>query len=394
MKLAYRIQYFISYLNYCYSHLAAGRRVTNYNKESLVKNVPIKNKLIAQELLQITGQDGFLTFSEYLHIDQFGKHGYHAKHKDFGKQPNQKKLGELIAQTAKEAGIENIIEFGPGDGTLAIEIVNAAKKQNHEIFWSGIEINAKLICKIEKSFEKNKLKKNLLNITDSVDKIDIAKKSLVIFSFSLDSVPPQMVINTKATVSHPTDIIGVTFNNDLVSEILLNKGQQKDKQLKLQNGVLSSSHYSFDLSSWKLAPNQRACVPLQAAEIITTIVKKIPKKSLVIIYDEFNFLPYSIYGNHLNFPKDLKAYARVFLNTRKLYQQTGTCLLYYPTYINTYKELLHSLGCNLTYQEKLPSYRNRTNENLGKACFCTDILAIKTLDEKPSLILAGPSFIT
>jgi hypothetical protein len=80
-------KYFLNYLQYKLSGIIAGRnnyedwKIKNYS----LKKATIKNKQLSEELeIACQKSGGFLTYAEYLQIDQFGQNGYHANYKDHG----------------------------------------------------------------------------------------------------------------------------------------------------------------------------------------------------------------------------------------------------------------------------------------------------------------------
>lgn len=129
-------KFILNYLQYLLSRLIAGRK--NYElwkKENYsLKTAKIKDKKLAKELEdEYSQKGGFLTFAEYLQIDQFGKNGYHANHALHGETNAHKHWAKAVVCLCLEKDFEKIVEFGPGEGKLALEVIKLAQKMAKEI---------------------------------------------------------------------------------------------------------------------------------------------------------------------------------------------------------------------------------------------------------------------
>lgn len=340
-------KYLKSKILFNFSLLLAGKKSSaNWHEEKYgLKEVKISNSKLSLELEQACQKDGFLLFSEYLQIDQFGKNGFHATHKHHGEQPLHQYWGKALAKLCKTENIDNVIDFGAGNGNLGIYLLKNSQKLKHKVYWSGIEINKNLRKIIQEKFEKEKLQKHLKQLVANENDITDKTKSLVIFSFSLDNLPPEMFINTSTSLNYPTAIIGIEIKNGFAKELILDEKQLTKKGLRLEKGILKQQNgLEFNLTAWRLHPLQRACIPINAAVTMNKLVEKVSENSIFIIIDEFYPPPYNNIESHLNLPKDLSSYERLFSNTQKLYQSSGENLLYYPTFENTYEQILKSLG--------------------------------------------------
>jgi hypothetical protein len=369
---------------YYVSNLIGGRKNTSdweFEKYGLKTEV-IQNKQLALELENACQKDGYLLFSEFLQIDQHGKYGYHLNNKWHGEQQLYRYWGKAIAKLCQYEPIERVLDFGAGNGDLGIAVIDEARKLHYKIIWSGIEINGNLISTIRQAFKRKKYEENLLQISPSINKIlSSSKKSLLVFSYSLDNLAPEMFINENQDLHYPTNLMGVTVKNGVVNEIILTNEQLLKKKIQYKNGVLSQNGTSYNLHGWKLTHLQRACIPITAAKILLQSSKKVKQNSMLLIIDEFSEPNYARNEKHLNFPKDLTVFDRIFKNTTKLYNQAGNNLLYYPTYLLAYESILQSLGYT---QLQIDNERTLANilakkhiiQNIPGLCF--GILAKKT----------------
>lgn len=341
-------KFILNYLQYLLSRLIAGRK--NYElwkKENYsLKTAKIKNKKLAKELEDECSQkEGFLTFAEYLQIDQFGKNGYHANHALHGETNAHKHWVKAVVCLCLEKDFNQIVEFGPGEGKLALEVIKLAKKKGKKIIWSGIEINENLKARIKQNFQKENLKDNLKEIVSDSSKLALDQKCLFIFSYSLDSVPPEIFINLEEEKTFPNALLGITVKDQILTEIVLNKDLLKRKNLFLENGIFKKTDGNlFDLSMWQLFPNQRAYLPVNSFSAFIEFANKASRDSLFLIIDEFleSALPWET--NHLCLPKNLLLHQRICQNLKKAYEESGENLLYYPTYYYTFFKFLNSLG--------------------------------------------------
>jgi len=387
-------KYLQGFIRFHLDHLIAGSKSesTQIDKLYSLKTVILKNKELAAELEKACKKNnGLLTFSEYLTIDQFGKNGYHAKNKYHGEQKKCKDWGQSLAKYCLDNKISNIIDFGPGNGDLGIYTLKYGKS----LTWNGIEINKDLRTVIRNNFQKENLTSQLKFLTPTLEEMKIDQKSTIVFSFSLDNLAPEMLINTSKSLSFPTAIIGITVSKNILQEVILTDSQLQKKGLKLKNGLFTDNKKQiFDLTAWKLSHLQRACIPLPAATTLTSFAKKVKKDSLILIIDEFSPNPYYAHTEHLNLPKDLMAYYRYFDNLNYLYENSGNGLLYFPTYPNAYMKTLKSLG----YAKIKVGFENEMANKLAKKeilkpvkSFCLAMTGIKKQPIKFPVVLGAYS---
>lgn len=341
-------KYLFDYLRYKLSNFVAGRK--NYEdwkiKNYSLKTVEIKNKELAKELERACQKKGgFLTYSEFIHIDQFGQNGYHKNYKDHGITDAHKRWSKALALLCKEKSYSHVFEFGPGKGDLAVKLVKASKKIGNNIIWSGVEINEELCNIIKARFKEEGLEKNLKEIARSLNDIAFDQKSIFIFSYSLDSVPPEIFINTKDLKSSPDALIGILVKDGILNEIALTEDLLKTKKISLKKGIYKDAEgYEFDVSTWKLYRGQRAYIPINALSILADLVNRATQDSLFVIIDEFRPPPLSWETGHFCLPKDLHTYTRDIVDLEEGYENTGRNLLYFPTYLSTFLKFLQGIG--------------------------------------------------
>lgn len=335
--------YFLPRLSF---NLLAGRK--NYNdwkkQNYSLRKVTLNNKKLALELEEACRKDGFLTFAEFAQIEQFGENGYHNHHFFHGMTTTYAEWGKTLTLVCNEQDISNVVEFGCGDAKLALSLLKTARKQDVNLSWNGIEINPKLQEKVLKKFEKEGFSKNNISIRSNVTNMKIQRKSLAPFSYSLDSVPPQILLNTTQPGNFPNSLIGIQVKNCILTEIILDNTLLAKKHLSLKNGIYRNEKgQEFNLRSWKLHPYQRAFIPLNAFSVLKTISDKLPSQSVIAIIDEVQPPPPIWETNHLAVPKNLNI-SKDCKNLETFYKQAGERLLYYTTYLETITSMLSQLG--------------------------------------------------
>lgn len=380
-------QFVFDYLLFRLSSSVAGQRhypewkVKNYAMRSVVlKNKPLANDLEAA----CKKNEGILTYAEYLAIEQFGKHGYHAEHKDFGRTGTHDHWPKAILTLCKKNGYKDIVEFGSGDATLGIAIAKLAQKENLPLLWHGIEINKELQQQTIKGFKNHHLEKFFGKIISTFKELSIKKPCLVVFSYSLDSIPPEIFINTKQSRGVPDTIVGVIVKNGVLTEWILTKEEVRKKGLTIKNGIVSTKSGNYDLRSWQLYPWQRAYISLEACAIFQNTIKHFKKNSTFLIIDEFRPSAYPWEVNHRCIPKSLYRFQREPKNITTYYEQAGKNLLYYPMHLYTMTTLLNSIGCSSTYDIEQKMAREICGKvwmPLYKTYFTYALLATKTQEE-------------
>lgn len=346
-------QFVLDYFLFRLSSFVAGQRhypewkVKNYAMRSVV----LKNKALAKDLETACKKSGgILTYAEYLTIEQFGKNGYHATHKDFGRTGTHEHWPNAILALCKKNGYNDVVEFGSGDATLGIALAKTAQKEKLPLIWHGVEINKQLQKQSTQGFRNHHLENFFGKVVTTFKELSIKKPCLVVFSYSLDSIPPEIFINTKQQQGTPDTIVGIVVNNDILTERVLTKEELHKKGLLITNGIVSTKLGNYDLRSWKLYPWQRAYISLEACAVFKNAIKTFKKNSTFLIVDEFRPSAYPWEVNHHCIPRSLYRFPREPKNIITYYEQAGRNLLYYPMHLYTMTTFLNSIGCSSTYE--------------------------------------------
>lgn len=352
--MSYLSNYILDSFSVFSARFLSGRK--NYDawkkKAYSLKTVKIKNKKLAKELEDAAKNNaGFLTFAEYLQIDQFGNNGYHALHKAHGETQTHKNWPKALSLMCKEKGYTHIIEFGPGNGDFGAALLKEARRIGHTLSWSGIEIATPLQKQIRRRFKKEGLEKNLQGLYTTSNDISINKESVIVFSYSLDSIPPEMLVNTTSQPAMPNAVLGVTIKNGILSETILPPDILTQKGVSFSKGIYTDNHeYAFDVRSWVLSPGQRAFLPFSAFSTFIELVKKAPLNTLFVIIEELSHPTLPWEAKHLGIPKDVYAKIREQWDMEKMYKESGERLLYYPLYLHAFQLLLRSLQLDVLTQ--------------------------------------------
>lgn len=322
------------YISYRFSHLLGGKTYTSWANETLVlhKHIPIKNRALAKELEDACQKKGFLTYAEFLTIDQFGQHGYHMTHKEHGMTDVRSRWPEALAALCIEKNISHIVEFGPGNGVVGVKTLLEARKQKKKLFWSGVELNTGLQQQTKKLFAKYRLQSQLQELVSSLTMLHLTEKCLFVFSYSLDNLIPDVFINTKHEIGAPDAMIGITVKDGCLSEVVI------DKVTPLQ-GYTFAQHVQLNYM-------QRIYVPLEAYRILKATVHMIPKDSQILIIDEFREQTHK-QTYHYGLPRDLETFSRDILDFTKFYTTAGSSLLYFPLFLEPLIGFLSQLGFSL-----------------------------------------------
>lgn len=343
------IKYLKNYLSFYFSHILAG--TTNYEERIKayysLRTARIKRKKLAALLSQAcTEKDGVLTYPEYLILEQFSRYGYHGTHLGYGGTPVAKYWPKALVALCQQQNIHSLVEFGPGEGALGAYTVKEALKQHHDLSWSGIEIDTSLQQDILGMFKSKKISQHLLTVTTTLEEMIIPEKSLFVFSYSLDSIPPLLFTNTTNKKSYPNALIGVRVHGQELEEVILSKDMLKKKHLSLEKGIFTNEHgQKYDLRDWQLVPYQRTYLTLPSFFTLQQTVAKLPKGSFVLIIDEFReSLPFWN-TEHMFVPRDVEMFDRDMRNIQKFYETAGENILYYVSFVETYMSLLKQLGC-------------------------------------------------
>jgi|GEM_PF-3118562 len=378
-------KFILDFLEFKKSQLISGdKNYLKFSKENFkLKTVEIKNKKLALELEKECDKLGrFLTYSEFLNIDQFGEYGYHKSHKDHGMTGVSNRWPEAIVKLLAKYQIYNMIEFGPGNGKLALKTVKKANERGIKIKWSGVEIIDSFRREIKENFKKHNLYYNLNFISDTLTEIKIQDKSAAVLSYSLDSIPPDIFLNIRDS-TFPTHMLGITVKNGILKEILLDKSLLKRKNITLKKGVYQKNNgVKVNLNNWNLKPYQRLFLSTLALENLIGLVNALPEKSLILIIDEFRVSPPFWEFNHLGVPRDLNTYRRDRFDLDNLYATSGENLLYYPFYYFSFLNILKQLELDVLKndeEEKMANEISGKKSKRGKPSLTYSILAIKKI---------------
>lgn len=389
-----------SYLQYKFSTLIAGKK--NYEEwkkyNYSLKEVKIKNKRLAKELEeQCNKKDGFLTSAEYFEIDQFGKNGYHTTYSFNGNTTSHKIWKEALPILCQREDYKNIVDVGAGNGKLGAEMLKFAKTHRIDIKWNCVEKNEKLQGEIRNNLKKAKVLDFLANIESNIYKIPLQEKCLAVFSYSLDSIAPEVFINSHQEINFPNAVLGVSVKNGVLKEIVLSKEQLGKRKISFENGIYQNQKgLCFNFKNWLIHPGQRAFIPIASYDFLANIVSFIPESSLIFIIDEFTLVPKSFETNHLCVPKDLGTFTRDVYDLDELYKTSGENLLYFTSYLSEYISVFQALGLtNLSWVEEQAMARKIIeNENFNseyKQNFkCFGLMGIKSKKTKKTIILPGP----
>lgn len=392
-------RYLKSLLRIRTEYIIGGKKNYEKWKEDLysLQQQPIKNKALAKEMENACKKsNGVLTMEEYFQIDQFGKNGYHAIHSSNGNTNSVDEWAPALVNYIKNNKFKCVLDIGCGDGKLGITMAKLARKQKYKFTWHGVDINPNLFPVIKKGFEKEKILDYLGKITPTIGGIKLTEKTLVVFSFSLDSIAPQLVINASEKISPPNALIGVTVKDGLVSEKILTRKELKAKGISLKNGIFYSKNLSLDLSLWQLHPWQRAGIPIGACKMVADTVSARPKESAFFVLDEFSPQTHFWDTDHLAIPRDLTTASRDVNSGLLLYPDTGEHLLYFPSFLPTYLSLFQNLGLtNIKYgldfaYAKYLSKNEIVRLRHEKRWRCYGLSGVKTGKTKKLIKLGGP----
>lgn len=350
------LKFFLDFLSYQFSHLLGGRKYNDWDKEAhtLYLNIPIKNKNLAEELEDACQKNSlsanrrsFLTYAEFLTIDQFGKNGYHSTHKEHGMTDVIYRWPEALLALCKKKNFHHIVEFGPGNGKVGIKTLEYAKKEKYPLFWSGVEISEELKDYTKNLFHKKRLNSSLVELVDNINDLHLKEKCLFVFSYSLDNLNPEVFINTSQKQGPPDTMMGIIVKSGLLSEIILSNKDLQKIGCSLKNGIFKdSSGSSWDLNSWQLHPMQRLYFPLNVYQTIIKAVNVMPINSQILIIDEFSE-PTHQQTYHIGIPRDLETFSRDFTDFKKFYKTAGSNLLYFPLFLDSLTSFISKLGFSL-----------------------------------------------
>ncbi len=324
--------------------IIGGKNFTDWKKQNYnLQKVEIKNKKLAKELEIACQKDGFLTYSEYLQIEQFGKNGYHAHHTDHGFTPTYKLWSEAIFSYLQKNSIHTVIDIGPGNKYLAESLYKLSQKNNFPILWNGVEVENNFRETIKNTFKDKKYKSFFGRIEESIDKLPYYNNALIIFSYVLDSIPPEIFIHTRKEIGYPDKMLGIKINNGYLEEFILTDSNLLSKNIFMKEGAVIYKNNSFDLSSWMISPMQRAYITLQSFSDTCNVLKKVKNPSLLIM-DEIRTSPEVLSSEHFLSPLYLNIKNRYSFTPQKAYERAGELLFYYPLFLSCLLSFLKDSG--------------------------------------------------
>lgn len=344
-------KYLKSYFSFQISRILAGRSYRDWEKERYtLHQQKLTNKALANELETACQERGFLTFSEYIQIDQYGVNGRQCRH-GHGRTDVHIRWGRALARLCQDYKIETLVEFGPGDGSLALLVVKTARQMGLSLIWHGVEINPMLVKKITRRFKQAGLSSSLGSLRSAYSIDQFLKPAVVVFAYSLDSMLPELFINTGNDYDIPNAFIGLRVKEGILEEVVVTEAMVDKRKISLKDGIFTdSTGQKFDLRSFRLHPWQRFLVPLEAFKLLTQVLTSLKKNSLVLIIDEYDFPPSQKDTQHLSLPRDLDRYNKV-VDFSSLYRNTGNGLLYFPTYLPTVKGVLKKVGFDILKED-------------------------------------------
>lgn len=376
--------------------IIGGKKFTDWKKQDLnLQKVKLKNKKLSKELEMACQKDGFLTYAEYLQIEQFGEHGYHAHHKDHGFTPTYKIWSQAIFSVLQKNSIHTVIDVGPGNKYLAESLFKLSQKNNFSIQWNGVEIEESFRESIKNAFKDKKFNSFFGRIEKSIDKLPYYNNAFVIFSYALDSIPPEILVHTRQEIGYPDTMLGIKVENGILTEFILDEEDLKKKDIAIKNGIITFRNTVFDLSSWKLAPMQRGYVTLQSFSDICKIFQKVKNPSLLIM-DEVRTSPEVLRSEHILSPLYLNIKNRYSFSPSKAYERAGELLFYYPLFLTSILSFLEDSGFqNIQFgpEEKVSSEilgKNWTPDKKFRYFLCYGFLGQRKIKPKKIIRLLFP----
>jgi hypothetical protein len=361
----------------------------------LATNISVTNKNLYQEFeYACKKQNGILTYAEYLALDQFGKHGFYATSSKHGKTDIDYRWGKALANYCCKNGYSRIIEFGCGTGELGIATSKAFKRlTGHSLKWIGIELDKSIHEKILENFKTNNMGNSVETIVASIDELPTNKNALIVFPYSLDSIPPHVFLNTELHKSYPNALLGLTFANGMLSEALIPPETLQKKGMKLEHGIFTQNNFVYNLSAWKLRRGQRAYLSNNAYSTLYCFTKKFTESSLIII-DEFREEHWNFNLKNLGTPKSLYEKNLICHDRKRYYHESGKHNLYFPLYRVSILKFLSQIGyraieCDI--EQKKAAELNDTHWYSLRKNYATYAFIAKKNVEKKITTLTIPS---
>ena len=214
--------------------------------------------------------------------------------------------------------------------------------QEPQLNWSGVEIAGVLREKIAEKFHS--AGRQYDQLVENVGQLRQKDAALYLFVYALDSMPPEVFINTGKKTSAPNALLGVRIQNGMLQEVVLSHKELAQRKMSLAKGVMTIGDERIDLSSWHLMPQQRAYIPMSSLVLLSKTVSRAPKGSRICIIDEFRKDKGAYVSPHLLVPRDPRLYRRDKTNIRQNYEHIGTIDYYFPQYSYSLQKYLASLG--------------------------------------------------
>lgn len=376
--------------------ILGGKNYEAWKKDSLdLQEVVIKNKKLALELeLECKNKGGFLTYGEYIQIDQFGTHGYHATHKAHGFTPSFKNWIYPVFTYLKENNIHEIVEIGPGDANLAYHLFLLCEKEKFQLTWNAAEVSDIFRDKIKIRFQKQ-FKKYIGAVAKTVEELPQVHKALIISSFCIDSIPPEIFINTSFKKACPNSVIGIKIQDGKAIEFILNQNQLKTRGIMIDQGTVTYHGTSFDISSWILSPMQRAYITIPGFKTLHNALQKVKDPSVLVV-DEVRASTAILRADHILPPLYLNVKNRHRFNPNAGYLRSGEMLYYYPFYLDSLTSMLDSLGFQNIESDIEPRLAARVGhlewktDGRFRLYLCYGILASQKNKKSKKIILSTP----
>ncbi|MBP7832638.1 MAG: hypothetical protein KA035_02605 [Candidatus Levybacteria bacterium] len=345
---------FFDFFSNNFAPLLGGRSYKEWESQSLkLQNVSIQNKKLAKEFEEeCIKLDGLLTYSEYLKIDQFGENGYHKTHSAHGFTSSYKLSAPSAFQYIQIHDIHTVFELGPGNGNFAIELCKIAREKKYILTWHGSEISSDFRIKITQRFHKENLYNFLGSIIESPYNFPEIDKALIVSSYCMDSIPPEILTNTSSRINSPQAFIGIDVKNNTITERILTPDQCKKKGISISDSIITYKEQKYDTANIALAPFQRIYLTLGSFNLLASTVDKI-KYPHILIVDEFRSMSNLYRTDHLLTPLTLYTKSRHHFVPQKSYMRAGKMLFYYPIYLSMIISVLQSVGIsNIEYGEE------------------------------------------
>ncbi len=331
--------------------LLAGRTIASYERDFFtLKTVSLPKTQLAKDLEKLCKEkDGFLTLEEFYQEELYGEHGYYATKYRNVLTNTPPRWAHSMLHLCKLFGYHFFAELGPGDGRLAIMTLIEAEKAKYDLSWGGVEIAAPMREAITQNFKKYGFTAKKEFLVSQVKDMKVKDPCLFIFPYGLDSISPEVFINTSEHLDVPDSLVGVTIEKGILTEIILSPKQLASRGVSIKKGIYDDGKIQVDLSSWKLVPMQRAYIAPKVLHAVKDVVEKLPSTSRLCIIDEFRTDRGNYVSSHLLAPRNLLATERDCVDLVDGYERIGKTDYYFPFYLKSFLGFLKSLGIEVEY---------------------------------------------